>query len=90
MIQIYKHVLLLHKIYNNENTSINWVDLFFTQQFNHRDPTVKFYNTSTYKVGNSLLTNRFTVLNGKIALNWLNDSFESYKIKYKNLFMSHS
>ena len=87
MIQAYKHALLLHKLYNNENANINWVDLFFSQNFNHRNQTVKFYNTSTYKVGNNLLPNRFTILNGKIQLNWLNDSLESYKIKCKQLFL---
>ena len=42
MIQVYKHALLLHKIYNNENANINWIDLFFTRHFNNRDRTVKF------------------------------------------------
>ena len=88
MIKVYKHALLLHKVYNNENNNINWIDLFFTQNFNNRDRYIKFFNSSSYKVGNNLLTNRFTVLNGKIELDWLNDSFESFKIKCKKLFLT--
>ena len=68
MIQTYKHALLLHKVYNNENDNINWIDLFFTQNFNNLDRYIKFFNTSTYKVGSNLLPNRFTTLNGKIEL----------------------
>ena len=85
-ITVYKHALLLHKIYNDDS-NINWNDLFFTQHFNQRNQTIKFFNTSNFKVGNNLLTNRFTSLNGKIELSWLNDSFNSYKIKCKTKFL---
>ena len=85
-ITIYKHALLLHKIYNDDS-NITWSDLFFTQQFNQRNQTIQFFNTSNYKVGNNLLTNRFILLNGKIELSWLNDSFNSYKIKCKTKFL---
>ena len=85
-IAVYKHALLLHKIYNDKSSNINWIDLFFTQHFNQRNQIVKFFNTAAYKVGNNLLTNRFTILNGKIELPWLNDSFSSYEIKCESKF----
>ena len=85
-ITVYKHALLLHKIYNDDS-NIDWNDLFFTQHFNQRNLTITFFNTSNYKVGNNLLTKRFTSLNGKIELSWLNDSFNSYKIKCKTKFL---
>ena len=34
------------------------------------------------------ISNRFWYLNDKIKLEWLNDSFESYKIKMKTMFLS--
>ena len=87
-ITLHKHSLLLHKIYNDESMGLNWVNLFFNQNFNERDNTVKFFNTSTYKVGNNIIANRFVILNGKIPNNWLNATFENYKIKCKVLFLS--
>ena len=84
---LYKHAILLHKVYNNESMSIEWTDLFFNQQFNARNPNVKFHNTSRFKVGNNTLSNRFIVLNGKIPFNWLNEGELSFKIKCKNSFL---
>ena len=66
---VYKHAILLHKVYNSESMSIEWTDLFFNQQFNARNPNVKFHNTSRFKVGNNTLSNRFIVLNEKIPFN---------------------
>ena len=43
----------------------------------------KFCNISNFKIGNNLLTNTFTILNGKIQLLQLNDSYKSFKIKCK-------
>ena len=84
---IYTHALLLHKTYNDETMSNDWLNLFFNQQFNQRELNVKFYNTSSYRIGNNIISNRFTILNGKIKLSWLNDSYESYKIKCKENFL---
>ena len=86
-ITIYKHALLLHKTYNDTNLNNDWLSLFFNQQFNQREPCVKFFNNSNYKVGNNLLANRFTCLNGKIELNWLNLPYETFKIKCKKEFL---
>ena len=86
-ITLYKHSLLLHKIYNDESMGLNWVNLFFNQNFNERDNSVKFFNTSNYKVGNNIIANRFVILNGKIPNDWLNSTFENYKIKCKVLFL---
>ena len=86
-ITFYKHALLLHKFYNDESMSLEWTDLFFNQHFNNRTTKIKFYNTSKFKVGNNILSNRFNILNGKIPYEWLNDSLDSYKVKCKNLFL---
>ena len=83
----YRHDILLHKYYNDESNNNNWLDLFFNQQFNRRCDTVKFFNTKSYKIGDNLLANRFTVLNGKIKFDWLNLPFNSYKLKCKETFL---
>ena len=39
------------------------------------------------KVGMNILSNRLTIINNKINLDWLNLSVDSYKVKCKRLFM---
>ena len=85
----YKHALLLHKTYNDEESNLNWINLFFNQQFNARERFVHLINTSKYKIGINILSNRLKILNGKIPLDWLNETFESFKIKVKVLFLSN-
>ena len=77
-ITLYKHALLLHKLYNCNTTSYDWLSLFFNQQFNSRQEYAHFVNTSRFKIGNNLLQNRFNVLNGKINLKWLKLSARNY------------
>ena len=50
----YKHALQLFKVYNNSKTSFDWLLLFFNQNFNDRATTVKFFDTSRYKIGKNL------------------------------------
>ena len=38
------------------------------------------------KVGMNLISNRFYYLNGKIEMDWLNLSYNTYKVKCKNYF----
>ena len=67
--------------------SDDWLSLNLQQNFNGRNEMIQFFNMSNYKVGRNLLVNRFRSLNNKIKLTWLNDSYESYKIKCKNLLL---
>ena len=83
----YRHAILLHKFYNDDTYNSNWLDLFFNQQFNNRRDTVYFVDTKSYKIGNNILANRFTILNGKIKFDWLNLPFNSYKLKCKEVFL---
>ncbi len=43
--------------------------------------------TNNYKIGESILVNRLFVLNNLIPLDWLNLSFEPFKIKVKEKFI---
>ena len=83
----YKHALQLYKLFNSETMTEDWVSLNFQQQFNGRRNRFQFFTSSNYKVGNNLMVNRFRQLNNKIDYNWLNESFNSYKIKCKKLFL---
>ena len=42
---------------------------------------------SNFKIGNNKLSNRLSIRNGKINLNWLNMSANSYKIKCHQLLL---
>ena len=86
-ITLYKHALCLHKLYNSDSTNSNWLSLFLNQNFNARYKFTQFSNIARYKIGSNLLHNRFTVLNGKIELDWLNLPFNSFKFKCKTLFL---
>ena len=75
-ITLYKHALLLHKTYNCNNYSNDWVHLHFNQQFNNRNRKVKFPNTSKYKIGNNLITNIFDS-----KLNWASHVSRSFFVR---------
>ena len=46
--------------------------------------------SNNIKIGINSLANRFYILNGKIPLQWLNSSIETFKIKYKKLLLNQS
>ena len=83
----YRHAILLHKWYNDETLNINWLDLFFNQQFNGRCDTVNFVYTKSYKIGNNIISNNFKILNGTIKFDWQNLLFNSHKLKCKEAFL---
>ena len=86
-IMAYKHALLLHKVYNDNSNSPEWLDLFANQTFNNRSRLANFIEINKYKIGKNLLCNRFTILNNKISYESLNLSYESYKINCKELLL---
>ena len=83
----YKHALQLYKLHNSSNMSDDWISLNDQQNFNGRNEHIQIFKKSNYRVGNNLLVNRFHNLNNKIEYSWFNDSFESFKIKCKNIFL---
>ena len=89
-ITIYKHALCLHKLYNSDSTNNDRLSLFLNQNFNARHKFTHLSNIARYKIGSNLLHNRFTVLNGKIELDWLNLSFNSFKLKCNTLFLCNN
>ena len=83
----YKHALQMYKLYNSSQMSDDWVDLNNQQNFNGRNPNVQIFIRSNYKVGKNLLVNRLKTLTNLIKYEWLNESYESFKVKCKNLLL---
>ena len=84
---MYKHTLLLYRLVKNEIPLNDWIDLNFQQTFNNRANTYKLVKANSYKVGNNLLCNRFPIINAKIEFGWTQGSFDTYKIKCKEMFL---
>ena len=57
-IMLYKHSLLLYKIWNETLYSKEWLALNFQQNFNERNQTVNVFATNKIKVGKNLAVNR--------------------------------
>ena len=84
---LYKHALQLYKLHNSTSMSDDWIDLNVQQNFNRRNDHIQIFNRSNYKVGRNLLVNRFKNLSNKINYSWLNESFNSFKVKCKKLLL---
>ena len=84
---LYKHAILLFKLYNTLNSTSDWVKLNFQQTLTSRQVNFKISQTNKYKIGLNLICNRLTVLNNKIPLKWLSLSIESFKLKCKERFL---
>ena len=82
-LMVFKHAVLLHKLFNNQNPPLEWVDLHFKQTFNSRQTFFNVIKSRNYKIGSNILSNRFSILNNKILLDDLNLSLNCFKTKYK-------
>ena len=83
----YKHALLLHKIYNDIDQGADWLALNFNQNFNERNQKFITIDSSKFKIGKNIASNRLRSINNKIELKDLNDKMPSFKIKMKKLFL---
>ena len=79
----FKQTILLHKIFNTHQPSLDWVELNFNQTITSREKFYRTVKTNKTKIGNNLLSSRLSILNGKILLDDLNMSLDSFKVKYK-------
>ena len=84
----YKHAILLHTLYNKRLPQADWLDLNFNQIITSRQTSFKVIKTNNYLIGNNLIPNRLAIINGKVNLNDLNLSFDSFKVKYKAKMLS--
>ena len=84
----YKLALTLYKVYNERMPQFEWISLNFSQILTSRQTLFQTINEPHYRIGNNILTNRFSVLNSKIPLEWLSMNFYSYKLKCKQMFLN--
>ena len=84
----YKHSLQLYKNFNDNSQNETWLRLNFQQNYNQRNEFVIITDTSMNRIGKNLMINRLNLINGKIKYDWLNLSFESYKLKCKETFLT--
>ena len=88
MMMKYKHCLELHRLYNSEDGSEDWINLHFQQNFNNRNDFINIFDNSKLKIGKNRLVNQLTLINGLVKYEWLNHTFETFKIKCKKMFLS--
>ena len=88
-IMLYKYAIQLFKLYNTNEFTFDWTVLNFNQIFRSRQTTSMAFKSNNTKEGLNLLANRLSTINGKIPLNWLNQSFTTFKTKYKRLFLTN-
>ena len=84
----YKTAIQLHKVYNQTDPSLDWINLHFDQILTSRQTEFLISKTNKTKVGLNILSNRFAILNGLIPLRWLNLNIDTYKIHCKKLFLA--
>jgi hypothetical protein len=84
---MYKHALLLYKLYQFRTPTLEWIELQHSQILTTRQAHFEVCSPTLYTVGKNTLTHRLSILNRKIDLNWLNLSLESFKIKCKDRFL---
>ena len=82
----YKQSLLLHKTYNDKDQGRDWLSLNFNQNFNNRTPKFITTDTSNFKIGKNITSNRLRAISNKISLTDLNDSMPTFKIRMFLLF----
>ena len=84
---IYRHAVLLYKLFNNIICENEFVLLNFQLYDNERAQKLVFLKDQKYEAGKNILLNRFTELNNMIDKDWLNLSLETFKIKCKTIFL---
>ena len=83
----YRHCLLLFKVFNTSIPEKDWLDLNFKMIHTSRQTHFVITNSSNYKVGSNILSNRLSCINRKITLDMLNLPIETFKIRCKNMFL---
>ena len=89
---LYKHSILLYKMYNSYCPEMDWVELNFNQTTTSHQTLFNVIKSNNFQVGNNLLVTRLYIyiLNNKIPLDDHNMSFSSFKVKYKGLYLTNA
>ena len=87
---LYKLSLQLFKTYNYHTPVTDWLYLNENIILTSRQQKFKIARHNRLRLGNNSLSSRLWYLNDKISLNWLNLSFETFKIKMKEMFITYN
>ena len=63
MIMLYKHALLLHKIYSKKESSKDWIDINFNQVCTSRQLNFIIIGHQNLKIVNNIQSSRLKILN---------------------------
>ena len=83
----YKLALQLYRTFNEGTPTQDWININWNLHTSSRQTKFSVNKTNTYKIGMNIFSNRLNYLNGKIDLNLLNLSYQSYKVKCKKIFL---
>ena len=79
----------LYKTFNYGIPITEWNHLNQNIILTSRQIKFKTMKNNQLRIGMNQISNRFWPINDKIPLDWLNNSFETFKIKMKRMFISH-
>ena len=85
----YKHSIILHKLYNSQIPTMDWIELNFHQTLTSSETFFNVIRANGSKISKNLLTSRLAIINKKIPLVDLNLSLDAFKVKYKQLFLTY-
>ena len=85
----YRHALSMYKLFKDQSPDNEFMHLNFQLNTNERSSKISFHKMQNYEVGKNILLNRLTEINNKIEKSWLELSFDSYKVKCKQLFLTN-
>ena len=83
---VYKHSILLHKLYSTQLPENEWIALNFQQLLTSRQTKFSIIKSNNRKIGNNILANPLHILNKKVLLSDQSESVSSFKVKQKKLF----
>ena len=84
----YKISLQLYKTMDVQLAETDWINLNLNAVITSRQTKFITNKANRVRVGMNAFSNRAWHINGKINLDWLNLSYNSYKVKCKKLFLS--
>ena len=83
----YKHALLMYKLFRQCTPETEFIQLNFQANLSQRQLHHSFVRTQNYTVGNNILLNRLCCLNNTINKSMTNETYLTYKLKCKALFL---
>ena len=84
---IFRHALMLHKIFNSNDQTTQWVNLNINQVLTSGQTNLKLIKLTLGKLGSMLEQTVFSILNDKIPLSLLNLEMDSFKTKKKSMLL---